>query len=75
MAALMIGHNQPSFDDIVQENLARGLLLGIKDAYTTPVVPGQRASPALNAPPVRGRRPALPLDRRLFSPVTLSPRL
>jgi hypothetical protein len=31
----MIGHNQPSFDDIVQESLARGLLLTIKDAYTT----------------------------------------
>src|SRR5262245_58757881 len=31
----MLGHNQPSFDDIVQESLARGLLLTIKDAYTT----------------------------------------
>jgi hypothetical protein len=31
----ILSHNRPSFDDIVQENLARGLLLTIKDAYTT----------------------------------------
>jgi len=30
----MLGHNRPSFDDVVQESLARGLLLTIKDAYT-----------------------------------------
>ena len=27
----MIGHNQPSFEDIVQENLERGILLSIKN--------------------------------------------
>lgn len=27
----MIGHNQPSFDDIVRENLERGMLLAIKE--------------------------------------------
>jgi hypothetical protein len=30
-----VRHNQPTFDEIVQESLARGLLLTIKDAYTT----------------------------------------
>lgn len=29
----MIGHNKPSFDEIVEENIRRGLLLTIKDAY------------------------------------------
>jgi hypothetical protein len=29
-----LGHNQPSFDEVVQESLARRLLLTIKDAYT-----------------------------------------
>lgn len=31
----MIGHNKPSFDEIVEENIRRGLLLTIKDAYQT----------------------------------------
>jgi hypothetical protein len=31
----VVGHNQPSFDDNVRGNLARGLLLTIKDAYIT----------------------------------------
>lgn len=33
----MIGHNQPSFDQIVEENLQRGLLLAIKNVILTAI--------------------------------------
>lgn len=33
----MIGHNQPSFDDVVQENLNRGLLLSIKNVIVAAI--------------------------------------